>query len=699
MEQLQLSYPNYYLIFIALTAIVFALGLYFRDRRIKENKSWLPKVLGILRFLSILGILFLLLAPLLKRFIQEEQKPLLVILKDESSSIQAATDATALEQLGSGLEQIQTQLAEKFEVVNLAFGENLAANQRDTVAPQSTNISTPLEYVSETFEDQNLGAIVLATDGIFNEGKNPLYADLEFSVPIYSIALGDTTIRRDLLIKNVLHNRIVYLNDKFLIEADIQAFNAKGNKSKITLSKEVGGKRIKVDSKPISIDKENYFETFQFELEADQIGNVKYILSLNGINNEVSKVNNSRNIYLEVLDARQKILLLAHAPHPDIKALKSMIKANKNYELDIKYAKEELPLIRPYDVVILHNLPSARHGISGVIEEINRIKKPVFYISGAATNTNAFNAAQEVLTINGGNNSLNEVTPLMAENFDLFTMDESLGPEIKQYVPLKVMFGEYKTSSTAKILLNQKVGNVATKYPLLGYSDLNNHKQAVLAGEGIWRWRLFEHQEYKEYKHSSNVVMKTIQYISQKNDKRQFRTYVSKNTFKENETITFDAQLYNESYEQINTPEAKLQITNADGESFDYTFSKTNNYYYIDAGRFPEGNYRFKGTTNYNGKNLSADGKFSVQSIIKEQYDLTARHDLLYDLSQRFGGSVVYPSEINLLADKLVNNENIKPILYQKAETIPILNLRWLLGILIFLLAIEWFLRRYFGAY
>lgn len=699
MEKLQLSYPNYFLVIIVVAALIYALSLYFRDSRIKENKSWLPSLLGILRFLTVLGILFLLLAPLFKRFIQDEQKPLLVVLTDESGSIKAATDAATIELVSNGLQQISDQVSEKFEIVNLSFGENIAANQRDTVITQSTNISSPLEYISETFEDQNLGAVLMATDGIFNEGKNPLYADLEFSVPIYSVALGDTTIRRDLLIKNVLHNRIVYLNDKFVVEADIQAFNARGSRSKVILYKESGGKRTKLDSKDIVIDKDSYFKSFQFELTADQVGNVKYIISVNGITNEISKANNSRNIYMEVLDARQKILLLANAPHPDIKALKRIIKENKNYELEIKYAKNDLPLVRTHDIVILHNLPSAKNKIAGIIDEINRIKKPVFYINGAETDKASANASQDVIKVDGGNLSLNEVTPIVAENFDLFTTEDALAQDLRKYLPLKVQFGDYKALPTAKTLLNQKVGSVETKYPLLGYSDINNHKQAVLAGEGIWRWRLFEYQEYKEYKHSGNLVMKTLQYISQKDDKRQFRAYVSKNAFKENENISFDAQLYNESYESINTPEAKLQIKNEDGEKFDFTFSKTNNYYFIDAGRFPEGNYSFTTTTNYNGKEMSASGKFSVQSIVKEQYDLTARHDLLHDLSKKFGGGVIYPSELNGFSDLLLKNDDIKPILFQKAQTTPVLDLWWLLAILIVLLAVEWFLRRYFGGY
>ena len=497
----------------------------------------------------------------------------------------------------------------------------------------------------------------------------------------------------------MLHNRIVYLNDRFLIEADVQAFNSRGSKSNIHLYKIANGKNIKLESQSFTIDKDNFFKSFQFELDADQVGNVKYLISIDGLNNELSKANNSRNIYMEILDARQKILLLAHAPHPDIRAIKQSVKANKNFEIDVVYANDNIPSARPYDMVIMHNLPSQKHRIATFAEELGRTKKPVMYIIGANTSIADINNLQDAIKITGSNNSLNDVTPVFKEGFDLYTLEESIGPELRKYVPLKVPFGDYNVGAASKVLLNQKVGSVETNYPLLAYTDVNNHKQAVLAGEGIWRWRLYEYQEYESYKNSQSILMKSLQYISQKEDKRKFRAYVSKNSFKENESVSFDAQLYNENYEPINVPEANLVITNEKGEQFDYSFSKTNNYYFLDAGRYPEGNYSFKANTNYNGKVLEASGKFSIQSIKKEQYDLTARHDLLNDLAKQSGGQVIYPADISSLENQMLQDNTIKPILYSKAETTPIMNLWWLIAILIILLAVEWFLRRYFGSY
>jgi len=684
---------------IAVIAFIFAVSLYFKDKRIKENKSWLPGLLGILRFLSVLGILFLLLMPLIKNYITEEQKPLIVFAEDVSESISLSTDEAQYTQLQEQLKKLKSELDSKFDIVDIRFSEKLAFNDTDTLNTQTSNLSVPLEFISENYEDQNLGAVIMITDGIYNEGKNPLYANANMEAPLYTIPLGDTTIRKDLIIKNVLHNRIVYLNDKFAIETDVQAYNAVGARSSISISKVVNGKTTLLEKQSINIDKNNFFKSYKFELAAEQVGNVKYKISLNGINNEITLANNSRNVYIEVLDARQKILLLANSPHPDIKALRTIINSNKNYELDVIMADAITTSLNRYDLIILHNLPSQKYNINTYLAEINKLKKPVFYIVGAETNTSAFNKVQNVMSINGANSSMNDITPILEGGFSLFTLSDLLKSRVKQFVPLKVPFGEYKTDATAKVLLYQKIGNVETQFPLLAYSDINNHKQAVLSGEGIWRWRLTEFTDFPEQPFTKETILKTLQYISQKEDKRQFRAFTNKNNYRENENILFDAQLYNANYEPINNPEAYLRIKNSAGEKFEYTFSKNNNYYYIDAGRLPEDNYSYTASASYNGKALEATGKFSVQSIVKEQYDLTAKHDLLYNLSQQYGGEVLYPDNIDRLRELVSTNDSIKPILYQKAETKPLVDYKWILAVLIIFLAIEWFLRRYFGGY
>lgn len=699
MENIQISYPAYFLVFILIAALVFALGLYFRERKMSETRKWLPIFLGFLRYISIFGILFLLLTPLFKNLLTERQKPFIVIANDISQSIPESTDEDDIDSLEIKKDALISNLSGDYEIVEIDFAEKMRFNKQDSVNTESSNISAPLEYISESYEDQNLGAVILISDGIYNEGKNPLYADIRISAPLYSVPLGDTSIRTDLMIRNVLHNRLAYLDDQFLIEADIQAYNSAGSNSVLKLYKIVNGQSVLLESQPVSIDKNRFFKSYQFEVKADQVGNVRYQLNLGRITNEISYQNNSRNLYIEVLDARQKILLLANAPHPDIKAIKSIISENKNYEFSLYYPGENPGSLNSYDLVIFHNLPSQRNPVKNFIDQINTIKMPAIYFAGSSCDIGKFNEIQDVIKLEGGKANLNNVTPVLEDEFKLFTLSDNFKSHIDNFVPLKSLFGNYIKSPTNTTLLNQKIGNVETKYPLISFSDFNNHKQAVIAGEGIWKWRLMEYAEFENQDITSELLIKSIQYITSKEDKRPFRAYSNKKSYKENESISFDAQLYNASFEAVNDPEAYLVITDEEGKNFDFTFSKSNNYYILDAGRFPEGNYNYTAHANYNGNKLTASGKFSIQSVLKEKFDLTAKHSLLYQLSQKLNGEVIFPGEFEKLETLIIENESIKPVLYQKTETESLLNLKWLLAFFILLLSIEWFFRRYFGSY
>jgi hypothetical protein len=88
-----------------------------------------------------------------------------------------------------------------------------------------------------------------------------------------------------------------------------------------------------------------------------------------------------------------------------------------------------------------------------------------------------------------------------------------------------------------------------------------------------------------------------------------------------------------------------------------------------------------------------------VQNIQLELYDLTARHDLLRGLSDRYGGELLPAGSGSIIAEKVLANLKIKPIIYQSTETKSVINYKWLFGLIIFLLSLEWFLRRYLGSY
>lgn len=698
MESLSFQYPSWYLLLCILLGLAYSLGLYFRDKTFSEQFPWLRKALGLLRFLSATFLAILLLQPLLKSLLTETKKPVIVLAQDQSESVGTSLKGDALETYKSGWQRLKDQLSQKYEVKEYAFGSEVREGINFEMTDKISNLSKIITEASDLFGNQNLGALVMATDGIYNEGSNPLYVGAKLNAPVFAIALGDTIQKKDLVLKRVFHNKIAYLGDKFSVQMDIAARNCAGSSTTLTVAKVEGNEVRNLQQIPLPIDKNDYFITREIILDASQGGVQRYRLTLTTVQGEASPVNNSKDFFVDVLDARQKLLILANAPHPDISALKQTLERNKNYLVTVAYIKDLKVNVADFDFVVLHNLPSSTNDASAVLNVLNARKISRMFIVGTQTNLPRFNQVQPLLAIQGDQRNTNDVQGILNPNFSLFTVDETLRNNLPTFNPLTAPFGDFQVKGNAQVLLYQRIGRVDTKYPLLLFGEENDIKIAVLAAEGLFRWRLFDYLQHQNHDIFGELVGKNFQYVTVKADKRRFRVSVSKSIFNENEPVIFDAELYNESYELVNEPDVSLTITNSEGKDFNYTFNKTSKSYTLNAGVFPVGNYRFRSSVIFNGQNLTFDGQFSVQPIQLELYETTADHALLRRLSDEFGGQVFYQNQLTELGETLLAKD-IKPVIYSTTRTRSVINLKWIFFLLLGMLSVEWFLRRYFGAY
>ena len=449
---------------------------------------------------------------------------------------------------------------------------------------------------------------------------------------------------------------------------------------------------------PVAIDKNDFFTTREFILDANESGVQRYRISLSSISGEATMGNNVKEFFVDVLDARQKLLLLANSPHPDISALKQALEKNKNYQITVNYINKLKVNPADFDFVVLHNLPSNQNDISAVLNTLNSRKIPRMFIVGTQTNIPRFNQVQPLLTIQGNPSNPNNVQGIFANDFNLFTINDNLRSSLPTFNPLIAPFGDFNARGDAQVLLYQRIGKVDTKYPLLLFGEENDVKIGVLAAEGLWRWRLFDYLQHQNHDIFEELIGKNFQYVTLKSDKRRFRVSLTKNIFNENEPVILDAELYNESYELVNNPDVSLTITNSDGRDFNYTFDRTTNAYSLSAGVLPVGSYRFKATVNFNGQALDYSGQFSVQPIQLELYETTADHGMLRNLSREYGGDLFYQNQFTALGNAILAKD-IKPVIYSSTRTRSVINLKWIFFLLMGLLSVEWFLRRYFGGY
>jgi hypothetical protein len=699
MESIRFLYSEWWIIACIALGLIYALVLYFRDQSFRDRSDRLNWLLGIFRFLTVSALAILLLEPFLKSIETQTKKPIVVLAQDQSESVSAEMDEAELTAYQAEFNTLKNTLGEQYEVKDYAFGSEVREGVDFDFSDKVSNLSEALNGIYDLYSNQNLGAIVLATDGIYNEGSNPVYAGTQLAVPIYTVALGDTTAKKDVIIKRVFHNRIAYLGDKFSVQVDVSAKNCIGANTRLMVYKVQNGGTQKLAERPVNIDRNDFFKTEEVILDAENVGVQRYRIVVNQVNGEEITANNSKDIFVDVLDARQKVLIVANAPHPDLTALKQTINSNKNYEAEVGYVNKLKKKIEDYDFVILHQLPSLVNDALGVINNLKKNKIPHLFIVGTQTDLRRFNVAQNLITIQGDGKNTDEVQARIAPNFNLFTLSEEVNNQMTDFVPLIAPFGEYEVGANTQTLLYQRIGKIDTEKPLLVFGEEDGIKRGVLTGEGVWKWRLFNYLQEQNHEVFDEVIGKSVQYVSLKEDKRRFRVSLAKNIFKENEAIFFDAELYNNSYELINEPDVSLVITSEEGNDFNFTFNKTDKAYTINAGIFPVGNYTFRSNVFYGGEQLSYQGQFSVQPIQLEIYETTANHNLLKVLSDKFGGQLIYPGQVSTIANFMADQKTIVPVIYESSKTQSVINLRWIFFLLLTLLTVEWFLRRYFGAY
>ncbi len=686
------EYPVWFSLFCILAGFLYAFLLYRKDKKLSEAAIWIIRTMAAFRFLAVTLLAMLLLSPLLKTINRQVEKPVIIVAQDNSESLVAGKDSAFYKkEYKEKLQKLMDQLGDKYEVRGYSFADNvkeLSTADSLTFKGKQTDISSLFDEIETRYSNRNVGAIILASDGLYNKGANPVYTSSKIKVPVYTIALGDTTIKKDIVLSKVDHNRVAYLGNQFPLEVVVDARQLKGKSSILTITKGDAS----LFSQTVNINSDAYTTTIPVLLDAKEVGLQHYKVKLSSLPEEVSTANNTQDIFIDVLDARQKILILADAPNPDVAAIKEALEANLNYEVESYTIDNFDKPIQKYNLVILHQLPGVRSTASKILAEITAAEIPVWSFSGA----NAL--LKNDLTLASSSPRTNESEPVLETNFPLFTISDELRKAVKDFPAVLCPFGNATADNNSNVLFYQRIGVVDTKTPMMLFSSLGSVKVALFTGEGIWRWRLQDFAAHGNHDLFNEFVSKTVQYLSVKVDKSFFRI-ITKNNFLENEPIEMEGEVYNDSYELINTPEVSIVFTNADNKKFDYTFSKTSNAYRLNSGMLPVGEYKYDAKVKVGEKVYTQHGEFSVSALQVELTNTTADHQLLFSLAQKHNGEMVNVNDMEKLSEKLNAREDIKTVSYSEKKLTDVISLKWIFFIILALISAEWFMRKRNGAY
>ncbi len=682
----------WYVLLCLLIAGLGAFLLYRKDRNLAELSTLWKRVLAGLRFLSLFFLAFLLLEPLLEYSKKKVEKPIIVLAHDNSESMVFANDSVVVKsQLEESFNALKASLSTDYEVVSYSIGDIVNENPTFDFKDKQTNLSEFFTEIQNRYYNRNLGGIVLASDGIYNSGGNPVFEAKKLkNVPVFSVQVGDTTPQKDLLIEEISHNRLVYKGNKFPVVVTVKAEQLNGAKTNVVISK--NGKVL--GKKPISLNNDLYLTQSSFELESEGTGLQKYDVRVETVSGEFTTTNNYKSFYVDVLESKQKILILANSPHPDINALKLGFQSNENYEVTTSLVQDFKGKVEEFSLVVLYNLPSQNEGLSLLKDK----EVPMLLVVGNQTNVNSFNTLKKGVTINNSK-GYTDAQGYVNTDFSQFTVSPGLASFVNSFPPVQVPFTQkYSVSNSTETAIYQRIGPVKTKYPLLAFNKNGTYKTGMLLGEGIWRWRLQDYSSNGSSDLFNELIVQSAQYLVSKEDKSMFRVF-GKTAYSENEKVQFEAEVYNKSYELVTTSDVKMKIYNDQKEEFSYTFSKVGDSYKLNSGSLKPGSYRYVATSTNKGEKLTRTGEFSVEELKVEQNNTVANHQLLFNLSDVTGGEVLSISGLSSLDEKLKKQENLVDVIYQEKDVDDLINMKVIFFILLLLLGIEWFVRKRNGGY
>lgn len=689
---MEISFDHSFAGLFILLSVLFAAGisylLYFRNPENTSLTRFQKLFLVSLRFISLFLVFLFLLSPLIERTKKIKQLPVLAVAFDNSQSVQAYS--SSFQQFQQSLKE---RFAEDYQLEFWSFGEQTESTEKFDGTDRRSNYGQLIKTLKNNYINKNIGALILFGDGIYNQGLNPVNLASSLKFPVYTLGVGDTTRKTDALIRNVKTNKVAFLKNKFPVEIELKFSKLKNQIAYI----EIENNQQKVYSSTIPIVSDDDFKLEFVNLEAKNPGLQHYKIKIRTFDGEVNLKNNEYEFVIQILENKQKILMISDGPHPDLGAIRNSISELQNYEVKLVTGNLSPDSLSAYSLIILNQLPSVKNSASGLLSQIKASRVPVLFLIGPNSLLDQLNSLNLGLNISDSKNT-EEVQAMFETNFSLFVLSDETKKTLAMAPPLVAPFGSTELSPLLQNLAKQNIRNIPTSKTLMAFGSEKGRKFGFIVGEGLWRWRLNDYQTNGNHEAFDEFIQKAIQYLALKQNEDNFNVYYPA-LFQETDQIELTAELYNDSYELINEPDVIIRIKNDSLREFSYQFDRINDFYRLNAGNMEPGDYSFEAEAQLGSQHFTEKGNFSIVKNDIEIQNTSADFGVLYQLSQQTGGQFYLFENYGTLLDAISQNNQIAVKQHQQTIQTEWINLKMLFFMLIALLGIEWFFRKYWGIY
>ena len=686
------TYPLWLLLPLVALAVIVVWWLYFRKRANDLLPVPVRIILGIIRGLVILitGILFI--SPWIRTVVRKEVKPVFIIARDNSVSMMPARDsATTIAGRNAEMDRIKKALEENFTVSEYLFGEQARPGSDWIYSDPVTRPDALFETVRALTRINDVAGMMVVTDGVVTQGTGFPEAARDLPLPVYFLGTGDTTRVPDVSIGEVISNEWVRKNSVFQVRVYFKTEKWSEKSLKIKIS----GNQGLIDEQQIPVN-DQAVPFVDFEIQAPDEGSMNLTAEVVSGVPDKNRSNNTKSFRVDIIGNQAKILALYEAPHPDIGALDRAMNGLPQVSFEAMQVADFKVIPEECNLLIMHGLPSVKNSVKAILTEAQARSLPALFIISATTDQTLFNQAASGLEVSSRRKEAETVQGTFSPVFSLFTLPEGFPEHLQVWPPLETWFETYSAELGSAPFLTQKIRRVELTDPLILIAKTDGVKKGIITGEGIWRWRMHEYLEFNDHEVFDELISRMVQYLIQDEREDRFVIGIPEELY-EFSPIHLTARLQNPSLESVNQPDVNVIITDSAGRTSEYSMGRVADFYELDLNGFEAGEYQFIAETQLGQERFSKKGSMIIRERILEQKAPVAEYHDLRLVSYLTGGYFCTEADAGQLIRKL---KEIKPgtaTIRPEYKWYDLINLPWLLGVLALLLALEWFLRRWYG--
>jgi len=653
--------------------------MYGYKTKYSPSLKWL---FGVLRFATLFSILLLIINP---KFVSDTfniEKPKLSVLVDNSASVRELGQVENVNSLINSLKKNQA-LNDKFDLSFFSFGSDFSDSDSLTFSKKNTNISKALASVDELFKNE-IAPTLLITDGNQTLGQDFGFYGSGLKNQVFPVILGDSTKYTDLKIELLNTNRYAFLKNQFPVET-ILVYSGTSTVNSQFIVKQ--GNSI-IYKENLSFSSIENTRTVSFTIPSLAVGLQKYSAQILPLEDEKNTTNNVKQFAVEVIDQATNILVVSEIIHPDLGAFKKSITTNEQRKVTFKKPSEAISILNDYQLVLLYQ---PNRSFKRIYSEIGKLKKNTFVVTGLQTDWNFLNGIQKNYNRNV-NNQTEDVSAVLNPNYGTFAIDDIGFGNLK---PLKTLFGDLEILAPHEVVLDQYIDGIASESPMLVTMEVDGIRHAIWDGEGLWKWRAQSFLDTESFEEFDNFFGKIIQYLA--SNKRRSRLEVTNETFYyNNNSIKVSAQYFDQNFVFDSRASLNITVTNSEtSDTVDLPMLLKNNFYEIDLNSLPAGEYVY--TVAVSDQTVARSGSLSILDFNVEQQFLNAEVTKLRRLATNTDGSAFFITETSAMMNALLTDNRYQQIQKRAQKVVPLIDWKYLLGLIILLLSAEWFIRKYNG--